>query len=216
MRIRREYPIFAHARKLRELASDLNMTVPTMSAAYDDAGLSAPIRWSALSPLAVEVLMESVEKHGYGPADFCSRRGYPKAGLFRLLASAYPDRWKKLQSVRKERSSGYARGRSLEYRTRDSLRKRGWFAQRMPASKGGFDILAIPSFMSSDRPRIHFISCRRSGTVSSAEQHALLDLATKHGAIALIVSNPHRGEIRYEQITRVGKTIARGKWSERT
>jgi len=77
----------------------------------------------------------------------------------------------------------YVKGRGLEYRVRDKLRRMGFFATRLPASKP-FDVLAVKKgvvlFVECKYPKSHF---------PESEKKELIELAEKYGAVPCLARN---------------------------
>ena len=85
----------------------------------------------------------------------------------------------------------YYRGRAFEYKVRDDLRKRGYFAMRSPASKSPVDIVAIQKGM------ILFVQCKLSGDLPTKEWNALFDLALQTDAIPVLAIKKDKEGIKY-------------------
>jgi len=83
----------------------------------------------------------------------------------------------------------YRKGRSLEYRVRDKLRRMGFFATRLPASKP-FDVLAVK------RGTVLFIECKYPKSYFPiGKREELVRLAEKYGAVPCLARNVN-GRIR--------------------
>ncbi len=66
----------------------------------------------------------------------------------------------------------YRIGRNFEYRTMAYFRKRGYYCQRSYASKGLYDIIAIPPRINPDQ-RTLLIQCKKNGYVPKDELEKL-------------------------------------------
>jgi len=68
--------------------------------------------------------------------------------------------------------SPYARGRRFEYRTRDYLRKLGWFVVRQPRS-------AFPDLVAIRDGSIILVECKVDGYMPSTERRYMVRLARR-------------------------------------
>ena len=76
-------------------------------------------------------------------------------------------------------TTNYDRGRAFEYRVRDDMRRRGYWAQRSPRSGTEVDVYAYHMGVG------FFIQAKRDGYLSQDERKALVALAREHNAIPL-------------------------------
>lgn len=66
----------------------------------------------------------------------------------------------------------YRIGRNFEYRTIAYFRSRGYYCQRSYASKGLYDVIAIPPRINPDQ-RTLLIQCKKNGYVPKEEREKL-------------------------------------------
>lgn len=85
--------------------------------------------------------------------------------------------------------SQYNRGRSFEYRVKQLYEKHGWFVIRSAGSKGIADLVAI----APDGMEIHFIQCKKNGTISKQEKEILTATAYKYNALPILASRGKNG-----------------------
>lgn len=89
------------------------------------------------------------------------------------------------------------RGDYFEYQTRDALREHGWEVKRSPGSHGLDDLWAL-----KDGKTPLFVSCKTNGQISPAERAALLSVAERAGARAILAARKRRGWITLYAIKR--------------
>ncbi len=91
-------------------------------------------------------------------------------------------------------------GTRFEIRVRDFLTERGWVVVRSPASKGPFDLMAMrggaePIVLPLGMERLYgsaLVQCKVNGWCSPSEWNALLELAERAGAMALVAYRAKR------------------------
>lgn len=103
-------------------------------------------------------------------------------------------------------SRNYIKGRSFEYRVMSYLRGKGYYCIRAYASKGVFDIIAIPR-RTGIHPRIEglenlwyhlplLIQCKTNGKIGKQERDRLKDAEKWNGLIIKAWINNH--QIQFE------------------
>ena len=96
----------------------------------------------------------------------------------------------------------YVKGRNFEYAGMRYLRKRGYYCMRAYASKGLFDVIAIPPAVKLDNKWYNFplgIQCKYNGQVPKDEREKLLKSANKwqmNIVIAWSDQKTHRFRVR--------------------
>ena len=79
---------------------------------------------------------------------------------------------------RKRKQTNYKKGRAFEYRIMKFLRNKGYYCLRAYASKGLYDIIAIPPQPYSDRKWFNYpllIQAKTNGYVKPEEREKLAD-----------------------------------------
>lgn len=109
----------------------------------------------------------------------------------------------------------YGRGRALEYLIKDKLEAQGYFVVRAAGSHGVADLVAIrhKELNGKDldprgtlRPRklekteILFVSCKIPMYAPPAERKALIEAASKYGAIAMITTKNKSGHWEIQRL----------------
>lgn len=97
--------------------------------------------------------------------------------------------------------TNYARGANFERRIMADLDLNGYFTMRASGSHGIADVVAIKA------GEILLVQCKITGTISPADRVALLDLATRAGAVPLIAYRPSPKKFAYRQLI---DAVARG------
>ncbi len=107
---------------------------------------------------------------------------------------------KPYRKFRKKRNFNYQKGRRFEYRCRNWLKKYGYYVLRAYASKGAFDLIAVPP--KRDRPDYAefiadtkfphtplLIQCKaiKNGYVSPAEEKDLQECARAYDGQVLVI-----------------------------
>ena len=68
-------------------------------------------------------------------------------------------------------SKNYVKGRAFEYRTQNYLRKKGYYVLRAYASKGVYDLLAVPPFHEEVKDKWTLgIQCKTNGYLPPSER----------------------------------------------
>lgn len=101
----------------------------------------------------------------------------------------------------------YARGRRFEYRVKQDLEKRGYYAVLSPGSHSVTDIIGIRYTGYTDLLTVHthrllFVQCKFNGTLGPQDWNELMDVAAKHGGIPILSDTVGpRKPLRYWQLT---------------
>ena len=100
-------------------------------------------------------------------------------------------------------SQNYKIGRNFEYRVQRFFRKYGFYVNRSYASKGLFDLIAIPPTNKKDALWFNFpfgIQCKKdkrgTGYVAKEELQTLKDNDGKWQMIAVIIWSDKKGKLR--------------------
>ena len=97
-------------------------------------------------------------------------------------------------------TTNYERGRAFEYRVRDDMRSRGYWAQRSPRSGTSVDVFACHAGI------VFFIQAKRDGRISRIEISELRYLAGKHRAMPIFarpekIKGKRRSGLVYKLLT---------------
>ncbi len=92
----------------------------------------------------------------------------------------------------------YANGRTLEYAAEADCKANGYWARRLPSSKGECDVIAVKL------GEVLMIQCKLDGYMPPAERVKLFNVAAIHGCVPLLASWHKEGRaartIRYERL----------------
>lgn len=91
----------------------------------------------------------------------------------------------------------YIKGRAFEYRVKKYLEKAGFYVMRAYASKGVFDLIAVPpSSMTLTMDReAWLIQCKTNGYVKPAEREALKQASDLYAANVVLATKDDKGHI---------------------
>ncbi|HQM37603.1 MAG TPA: hypothetical protein PLN64_01645 [Candidatus Bipolaricaulis anaerobius] len=196
--LRREYHFHADAGKLEELARRLGRTKPFICRKARDLGLTKKDRakpylstWKYLSEEAARGLLDRLKASRLGAVAWCRSKGYDPNGFARAMKRYFPDEWEHVIEAKVPRQTMYRLGRAVEYRTRDDLKRLGYFVLRSPASKSPVDLAAVKPGI------VLLVQCKRSLALGVAEWNELLDLARTVGAVPVLAGSPTGRGITY-------------------
>jgi Holliday junction resolvase len=91
----------------------------------------------------------------------------------------------------------FARGRRFEYRTRDQLRKSGWYVVRQARS-------AFPDLIALKEGNILLVECKMNGRISRSERASINRLRKKIKAVPVLAFRD-RGRVSMSRISRSWK-----------
>ena len=91
----------------------------------------------------------------------------------------------------------YIKGRAFEYRVKKYLEKAGFYVMRAYASKGVFDLIAVPpSSMTLTMDReAWMIQCKTNGYIRPAERAALKQASDLYAANVVLATKDDKGHI---------------------
>jgi Holliday junction resolvase len=198
-RLREKYHAHADAGTLSTLAKDFGRTKHFMCRQARRLGMTdqkrrRPYRavWSQLNEEQAAAEWDLFRASPLGLIAWCKKNGYDDLGFSKAMKRFFSDEWESVIESKQPRQSMYRRGRQLEYKVRDHLRKLGFFAQRSPASKSPVDILAVR------RGEVWMVQCKRGGALGVGEWNQLIDTARAAGAIPIMASmETGRGSLAY-------------------
>lgn len=186
-RLRNEYEVFADAGKLNDLALSMGRSKHLLcrqarALGITDQGRKRPYGsvWKYLSDGALSVIWGDFKKSRLGLNQYCRKKGYDALGFSRKMKVFAVDEYSLVIELKAPKQSLYRLGRAVEYRVRDFLKERGYFAMRAPQSKGKVDVVAVANGI------VLFIQCKRSGALGVNEWNEVFDLASSCGAIPLM------------------------------
>jgi Holliday junction resolvase len=190
-RLKREYHVFADAGRLKVLATSMGRTVPFICRQARVLGLTdqkriAPYvaKWKYMSVEAVAAIWDDFQRSSLGLGQYCRKRGYDDLGFSRKMQEIFPDEYEHVIELKAPKQSRYRYGRQFEYRVRDDLKSRGYFALRSPASKSPLDVLAVKHGC------VLMVQAKRGGALPPKEWNPLFDLASSVGAIPVLAVEP--------------------------
>lgn len=192
--LKAEYAARRLAGTLGELAKKMGRTLPFLSRQAAELGLvntrgAKPYmaKWKYMTEEQAEALLNRLQTTRMGMGQFCKKHGMSLEGLSNTMRKFFPDTWEALVEAKQPKQSMYRIGRAFEYRTRDDLRKRGYWVLRSPASRSALDLIAI-------KPgTVLMVQCKRSGALPPGEWNAIYDLAMSVGAVPLMTEMHHSG-----------------------
>lgn len=187
-RLKRDYPVYGAIGRLGQLAKEMGRTLPFLSRQARELGLTDPKRphpwgaiWKYMTPTTAEVIWEDFKSSRLGMNQYCEAKGFDDGGFARTMRDFFGDEWDHVIELKAPKSSMYRLGRALEYRSRDDLRKRGYFVTRSPGSRSPIDLVGIRL------GRVVFVQAKRSGQLGPKEWNELFDLSLSVGAVPIMV-----------------------------
>jgi len=200
-RLREEYWAAADAGKLADLAADMGRTKQFLCRKAKEMGLTDKRRkkvyasvWKYVTEEYARGIFEKFKASAKNLGQFCRSMGYDDLGFSVCMKRYFPDEWEHVIESKQTSQTWYRLGRQFEYRVRDDLRGKGYFAQRSPGSKTPIDITAISP------GRVLLIQCKRGSGISVAEWNEVYDLAVSCGAIPILASSPTGRGISYHRM----------------
>ncbi len=200
-RLKADYAAAAANGKLDELAASMGRTKPFICRQARALGLTDQKRakryiatWKYVDEDQSREIFERFKSSSLGMKAYCVKFGYDDVGFSATMRKFFADEWDSVIEGKAPVQSWYRYGRQFEYRVRDDLRKRGYYAQRSPASKTPIDVTGI-------RPgEVLFIQCKRGGDLLVREWNAFFELAISCGAIPILASCPTERGVKYERL----------------
>lgn len=100
-------------------------------------------------------------------------------------------------------NKNYQKGRNFEYRVKGYLEKMGYYVVRSFASKGVFDLVAVPPASCTRRWKCEplLIQCKYRDYVPPNEMTILLATAKRYRAISMIATRDARGHILFKELS---------------
>ena len=200
-RLQAEYWIAAETGKLAELAADMGRTKQFLCRQAKALGLTRQNRsrkyistWKYVGEESALIFFEQFKCSRLNLKQYCNSKGYDDLGFSQCMKRHFADEWEHVIEAKQTAQTCYRLGRQFEYRVRDDLRARGYFALRSPASKTPVDLVALQP------GQVLLVQCKRGGLLGVQEWNALFDLATSCGAIAVLASSPTGRGTLYEQL----------------
>lgn len=111
-------------------------------------------------------------------------------------------------------STPYQRGAAFEHRVKNFLEsEHDYLVTRSPASKSPFDLLAMcPGH--DGLPHVYLIQCKLRGVISPRDRLALVELAERYGAHAILAYTLKLGgEIHFKLAGPGGTDVTWSSWS---
>lgn len=186
-RLQRDYILFRDAGKLAELAQQMSRPKTSLVKKARELGLTDKLAprvymrtWKGMPEETAQVIWADFKASALGLGMYCKRKGYDDVGFSRTMREHFADEWEHVIEVKAPKQSMYRLGRQFEYRTRDHLKKLGYFVMRSPASRSPLDLVAIR------KGAVLFIQCKRGGQLGVGEWNEVFDLAESVDAIPLL------------------------------
>ena len=151
-------------------------------------------KWKGMTVEHAAVIFEAFKESRLGLGAYCQKKGFDDLGFSRAMKGHFPDEWEAVIELKAPKQSWYRLGRSVEYRVRDDLKKRGYFALRSPGSKSPLDIMATKPGV------VLFVQCKRSLTCNATDWNSVYDLAIGVAAIPLLAGSPMGRGLVYKRI----------------
>jgi len=201
--LKSSYVAYRDAGKLADLAKRMGRDKTTICGKARTLGLTDRGHkkryhavWKYTDEATARVIFEDFRNVRGTMKDYCRRKGYDELGFSRTMQRHFPDEWDMVIEAKAPRQTMYRIGRAFEYRTRDDLKKRGYFVLRSPRSGSPIDLVAI-------KPgTVLFIQCKRSGQIGVKEWNEVVDLAASVEATPVLTERPESGRgVRYWRMT---------------
>ncbi|MCK4513000.1 hypothetical protein KAW64_14740 [bacterium] len=201
--LKTSYVAYRDAGKLADLAKRMGRDKTTICGKARTLGLTSPKHarryyaiWKYMDEETARVIFEDFRNTRGTMGDYCRRKGLGELGFSRTMQRHFPDEWDVVIEAKAPRQTMYRIGRAFEYRTRDDLKKRGYFVMRSPRSGSPIDLVAI-------KPEVVlFIQCKRSGQIGVKEWNEVYDLAASVEAVPVLTDRPDSGRgVRYWRMT---------------
>ena len=196
--IKEKYQDYANNGKLGDLAEELGRTKNFICRKAKELGLTNRKRkksyfnvWNNMSEKEATSFWEEFKKSKYGLVKYCKYKNFGLSGFSKTMKKYFFDEWEHVMELKVPKTSKYKRGRSFEYRTRDDLKKKGFFVLRSPASRSPVDLIAIR------KNEILCVQCKMNGAIGVIEWNKLLDLANSIGAIPILASIEGIRKLKY-------------------
>jgi len=200
-RLKKEYEAYAFAGKLDILAGDMGRTKQLICRQAGKLGLTNKNRarpylatWKYISEDVALGIWEKFKDQSLGLGEFCKKHGFDDLGFSRKMQELFADEYDSVIELKRSKQSWYRLGRQFEYKTRDDLRKMGYFVLRSPASRSPMDLIAISHGV------VLFIQCKRNMVCPTKDWNSLLNLSESVGAIPIVAGQPERRGILYFRI----------------
>lgn len=197
--IQREYVIYRDAGRLQELCDRLGRKKPNLVTYAKKLGLTnrdhyVPGKWKDMSEEAARVLFEEFRDSRYNLGQFTARRGLDDLSFMKTMLRFFPDEYHHAIESKQPRQSLYRRGREVEYRAMELLRRAGYYVMRSPASKSPIDIVGIRV------PNVVFVQVKKTGNLGVTEWNDVFDLATSVGGIPVLAGAP-KARVEFWKLT---------------
>ncbi len=186
-RLRSEYLEHVELGKLADLAKSMGRTKAYLCRRARALGLTDQRRpkvfarkWKGMPEADARVLMDDFKASSLQLGRYCKYKGYSEVGFWQTMTGFFPDEWEHVIEAKAPATTMYRLGRAFEYRTRDALRKAGFFVLRAPASRSPLDLLAVR------RGVCLFVQCKTGGSLPPKEWNELFDLAVSVGAVPIL------------------------------
>lgn len=151
--------------------------------------------WKHLDEAQALIIWEQFKQSPDGLGIYCRRMKFDSLGFSKKMKEFFADEWDHVIELKAPKQSMYRLGRALEYRSRDHLRKLGYFVLRSPASQSPLDLVAIR------KGEVVFIQCKRSGHLSPKEWNEFFTLSLSVGALPLLAEMHPRGHgVQYHKL----------------
>lgn len=186
-RLQSEYLEHVELGKLADLAASMGRTKAYLCRRARALGLTDQRRakvfarkWKGMPEEQARTLMDDFKSSSLQLGRYCKYKGYSEVGFWQTMTRFFPDEWEHVIEAKAPATTMYRLGRAFEYRTRDALRKAGFFVLRAPASRSPIDLLAVR------RGVCLFVQCKTGGSLPPREWNELFDLATSVGTVPIL------------------------------
>ena len=197
-RLERDYLVYRDAGKLQDLASQMGRTKQFICRKAKELGLTDYRHkrvyistWKYMPEDVARAIFEKFKHSKSTLGKFCARHGYDDLGFSRTMKGYFPDEWDAVIEAKAPKQTKYRVGREFEYRTRDALRKLGYFVLRSPRSGSPVDLIAVKL------GKIVFVQCKLRGDFPVAEWNEFYDLCLSVGAEPVMTASPTGRGVEY-------------------
>ena len=154
-------------------------------------GYSVEVKWSLLTPEAIEELLMLFEASSLQLDAFAVKNEFSVSGFRKAALKHFPDRFRAVMRSKQRKSSPYQRGRAFEYRIMADLQRAGYSVMRASGSHGVMDIYAMREGSQL------YVQAKISGVLPPDEREKLIRLAVSNRAVPVLAERSDGRTLRY-------------------